>query len=368
MGTTPDGYLTQDELVAELRRCGYEDATARRVAAWRGHDLLPPFDRIGGGHGRSQGRERNSWLDGETVINQALWICELLPGYRSLDDLHTPLWMLGYPVPLEHVRRALGEPLDSITRMFMEVGSAGELEDLIGDAAYDYAREMARAGAKLFEVPQAVMEAALNLIFNEGYDLSDAPFEDGVSALEEFDRKTSEEQSAMLAARGVEPSETRRGGSLGNLFRYAPFIKECLSVPRLKQAVDESTEEDWLAVERDVDLLREMALIAHRMFRILFRDLDPKYDEPPASALRPLFTCGKLIVLADLSLRRRGYSEMINAYLPVAAAYVREKCDEKLEQDLAEISPAVASAVDSTVDMMIESFRSGEKTDGLAGG
>lgn len=365
MRATSNHSLTQDELVAELRRSGYADVTVRRVAAWRGNDLLPPFDRIGSGLGQHKGRERNSWSDRDTVVNQALWICDLLPHNRSLDDLHVPLWMLGYTVPAERVRRALREPLDSmIEAIKAEITSSGELEDVIGDTAYQGIKEMGRAGARLFQVPQEVMEAFLNLIFNEDYDLSDAPFEDGVAKLEEFERDTHDRYSATLAARGIELYETRSESGLGDFFKHAPLIKECLSVPRLKRALDESTEEDWLAVERDVGLLREMAVVISRLFGILLRDLDEKYKEPTGDALRPIFSVGKLLIWVDLSLRRCGYSEMVEFVLSTAAQAVREKCDEKLERELAEISPALASAFNTTADMIVEDFSTGKDAAG----
>jgi hypothetical protein len=43
------GSLTQDELLAELHRRGYDDVTERQIADWRRKELLPPFDVIGGG-------------------------------------------------------------------------------------------------------------------------------------------------------------------------------------------------------------------------------------------------------------------------------------------------------------------------------
>ncbi len=87
--------LTQDELVAELHDLGFSGVTARRVAAWRKHDLLPPFDRIGGGRGRSRGRESSAWMLGEAAS-----VHELLKIYKGFDDLYLPLLMLGYRVPL----------------------------------------------------------------------------------------------------------------------------------------------------------------------------------------------------------------------------------------------------------------------------
>ena len=58
------GALTQDELLAELHRRGYDDATERQIAEWSRKELLPSFDLIGGGRVRRRGSERSSWSDG----------------------------------------------------------------------------------------------------------------------------------------------------------------------------------------------------------------------------------------------------------------------------------------------------------------
>jgi hypothetical protein len=369
MRATPNTSLTQDELVAELHRRGYSDITTRRIADWRVHDLLPPFDMIGGGRGQRKGREQSRWTDRDSVINQAIWVCELLPSYRSLDELRVPLWMLGYPVPVDRVRQALREPLDSAMRPIeKEIASSGEMEDLIGDTAYDLAQKWGRMGVELFQIPQESMEAFINVLFNEDYDLSDAPFEEGERALQEYERRMHDQQAAALAAKGIQTDVPQRGSSLGDFFKRAPLIKEYFSLPKLKRAVEESTDDDWRAVERDVDLLREMALLAYRMFKILFRDLDPKFDTSPAGTLPPLFSCGKVLIWVDLSLRRHGYSELVDLSLAEAMRCLREKCDEKLERELAEISPVVASTINSAVEMIVDSFRPSEGANRQAGG
>lgn len=359
MRGTAKKSLTQDELVAELHGRGYADVTARRLADWRARDLLPHFDVVGGGQGRGRGRGRSSWSDGDLVINQAVWVYELAQIYGSLDDLLLPLWMLGYHVPRERVRRDLLEPLEALAQMIeSEAGSTGELEDLIDDAVYEAVREWSRAGAKLFEVPQPSMEAFFNILANPGYDLTDSPFEEGVKAMRDYERARTEEHRATLASKGLGPetSEGRRS-SAGEFFDGAPVIKEYFSLYPLKEAVEQSTAEDLLAVESDVDVLREMLLMMHRMWKIAARDLGPEFSASPERTLPPIFFCGRLIVLADLSLRRRGYSEHIDTYLPVALTWLREKCDEKLERELAEASKSVALAVNTAMEVVIESLQ-----------
>jgi len=362
MRDTRTNFLTQDDLVAELHSRDYSDITVRRVAAWRAHDLLPPFDRAGAGRGQRLGRERSSWADGDSIINQAMWICELSQSYESLDDLALPIWMLGYYVPLRRVRQALSEPLEQLTQAIEgEVNSSGELEDMIGDAAYEYAKKVAREGVKLLEMPQDSIEAFLNVFFNPAYNLSDAPFEDAVEALREHEREVLEEHVAALCTKGLEIDPTRQNDrDPGGIFKHAPLVKEYFSLYQLKCAVDECTDEDLRAVERDVDIMREAVLLLRKLFSILARDLGADFDMMLTRTLPLLFTIGKLIIWADLSLRRRGYSQIIDTSLPEALRLLREKCDENFEREIAEASQSVAFAVNTTIEVMAESFGQSE--------
>ena len=70
----------------------------------------------------------------------------------------------------------------------------------------------------------------------------------------------------------------------------------------------------------------------------------------------------------DLSLRRHCYSELVDLSLAEAMRCLREKCDEKLERELAVISPVVASTINSAVEMIVDSFRPSEGAYRQAGG
>jgi hypothetical protein len=148
-------FLTQDGLVAELHKLGYSDVTKRRVASWRANDLLPSFYMIGGGRGQRRGRESSAWAHREEVVNQAAWVYELLKIYKGVEDIHLPLWMLGFRIPLARVREALSRPLNSMVHSIeTEIGNKGELEDAIGQAAYEFTKDMQRANVALLQVPR----------------------------------------------------------------------------------------------------------------------------------------------------------------------------------------------------------------------
>lgn len=350
--------LTQEGLVAELHERGYHDVTVRRVADWRRKDLLPPFDARGGGRGQRRGRECSSWADGALVIDQAQWICELLQLDRSFEGLYLPLWMLGYPVPLARVRRALSEPLDAVVgSMEAEAGSSGELEDIIGDAAYSHAKEFESARVEVLQIPQDSLEAFLNVLLNQGYNLSDAAFEFGVEALQEYENATRQRHAAALAADGADDAYlSRQDDGVMSFFAHAPFIKEYLSLHQLKRAINECTDDDLRAVERDLGVLHEIAHLLRSMLTILTRDMPEDFRRPAAELLPAIFFAGRILIWADLSLRNKGFAEVIEFYLPEALRKFREEFNEKLERELSEASKAFAEAMEKSVEIMTNSY------------
>ena len=365
------GSLTQDELFAELHKRGYDDVSERQLADWRRKELLPPFDVIGGGQGRGRGRERSSWSNGRLVFNQALWVRELLQIYGSVERVRLPLWVLGYPVPLRHVREVLGDPLNEIAAGIAEAieneaRASGEIEDLIEEAAYQNVEEMRRAGAEALLMPQHTLEAFLNVFFNQGYDLADGAFELGAEELREYERAMRERCGATLAAEGLGDVDlARHDSSLMDFFDRAPFIKQYFSLHQLKLAVDECTDDDLRAVQRDLCSLRGMALLVRKIITIITSEIPAEYKPARADLLRPILSVGGLLVLADLSLRRHGFAQAIDYLLPVALREFRQGFTEEVERELVEVSKVVPEAIETyghmIVNCLMKEFQVGQQ-------
>lgn len=354
--------LTQDELLAKLHRHGYDDVTERQIADWRRKEMLPPFDVIGSGRGRSRGREQSSWSNGRSVFNQTLWVRELLQIYGSVERVRMPLWVLGYPVPLERVREVLGGPLNEMAEGIAEAieneaRASGEIEDLIEEATSQNVEEMRRAGAEALLMPQHSLEALLNVFFNQGYDLTDGAFELGAEELKKYEGAMQQRCAAALAAEGLGDVDlTRQDSSLMSLFDRAPFIKQYFSLHQLKLAVDECTDDDLRAVQRDLCCLRGMALLVRKMITIITSELPAKYMPARADILRPILSVGGLLVLADLSLRRNGFAHAIDYLLPAALKQFRQGFTEEVERELVEVSKVVPEAIETYAPMIVNIF------------
>lgn len=355
------GTLTQDDLVAELQRRGYNDVTVRQVANWRRKELLPAFDVIGHGRGQRRGRSRSSWSNGEAVLNQVLWVRELLQIYGSIESIRLPLWVLGYPIPFERVREALGGPLNQIVDDFTdaienESRASGEIEDIIEGATYNQVEEMRRAGAEMLLMPQHSLEALLNVFMNQGYDLTDGAFELGVEELKEYE-SAMRQRHAALAAEGLSGAYLiRQDGGLGSLFDRAPFIKQYFSLHQLKLAVDECADGDLRAIQRDLYLLREMALLVRNIITIFTREIPAEYKPEEADILRPILSAGKLLILADLSLRRNGFAQVIDCYLPEVLREFQKWFTEEVERELVEVSKIVPDVIETYVPIIVNNL------------
>lgn len=363
--------LTQDELLAKLHRHGFDDVTERQIADWRRKELLPPFDVIGGGRGRSRGREQSSWSNGRLVFNQTVWVRELLQIYGSVERVRLPLWVLGYPVPLERMREVLGGPLNEMAEGLAgaienEARASGEIEDLIGEAVSQNVEEMRRAGVEALLMPQHSLEALLNVFFNQGYDLTDGGFELGAEELKEYESAMQQRCAAALAAEGLGDVDlARQDSSMTSFFDRAPFIKQYFSLHQLKLAVDGCTDDDLRAVQRDLCCLRGMALLVRKIITIVTSELPVKYMPKRADVLRSILSVGGLLVLADLSLRRNGFAHAIDHLLPIALQQFRQGFTEEVERELVEVSKVVPEAIETyapkVVNILVQEFGRGRQ-------
>jgi hypothetical protein len=353
--------LTQDGLIVELHKQDYNEITKRRIIDWRENDLLPPFDLVGGGRGKGSGRKCNSWSDGQRVIRQALWVWKLLQIYRGFDNLYLPLWMLGCEIPIWRVREALSEPLHKITGAIeADASMPGEFEDIIDDAAYEYSLGMELTEPESLRIPKEALEALINIFFNPEYNLNDYPFERGAETLKEWEHKFHHRNASAEMNKGIDTIPSTQNESANNLFDHAAFFKEYLSVHQFKMAVDECANDDLLCVEHDLRIVREMAFSIHKMILILAQDLPAEFKEMPglevvsAKFMAVIFAVGRLIVLADLSLRRNGFAEVIDRHMPEVLFWFRQEVNERLEIQLAEVSPKFAIAMKTNFERMKE--------------
>jgi hypothetical protein len=66
--------LTENELILELEKTGFEGVSKRAVSDWRREGLLPDFDISGRGRGKGLGRMESVWEHPTLIIEQVKWL------------------------------------------------------------------------------------------------------------------------------------------------------------------------------------------------------------------------------------------------------------------------------------------------------
>jgi hypothetical protein len=72
-------------------------------------------------------------------------VSDLIRVYGRMESAYLPLWMLGYPIPLKRVRKALRQPtadLNQVIRKEMKGKGDLDIEDVIDDALYKGKRKI----------------------------------------------------------------------------------------------------------------------------------------------------------------------------------------------------------------------------------
>jgi hypothetical protein len=349
--------ITQKQLIDELYKRGLVDINERRIVDWRQKGLLPSFDVTGGSNGKSHGRRCSSWSDGEFIITQALWIRWLLSIYGDSRRIYLPLMLIGGSVRLSDIRSALTEPLqNSIDSINAEVEAQGDLEDAIGDSAFDFIRKSRKSDTGSLQLPQETLEAFMNVLLNGDYNLEDVPFEEGVQGFQNWRQEfhqTLVSNLSNVSATNSTPAKGQTDG-LDFLFSNASFFKEYLSVPALKTAVDECSDDDMLVVIRDIHRLQKVALSISSMLGLLMKDMPEDFRRSWPRILPAIFKLGTWIVLADLSLRRNGFSQIIDQFLDQFMSNLIKELNEKLKIEVSNASQLFAAAFEAITQEVIK--------------
>lgn len=336
--------LTRSQLIVELQKLGY-DITERRIIDWQEKDLLPAFDVVGAGLGR-RGRKRSSWFEGERIIEQALWVYKLLKALRNAENLYVPLWMLGYKVPYSRLRKALSEPLRAgVLSINAEASTLGHLQDLIDDTAFAASSQMRTASTEILQIPQEWLEWCTSLFFVQGYPVDDVPLQYGASALQPWQSAVAAELGTAL---GWLPENSapivKEGGDSPALIDYGCFFQRYFSLSQLNSAVEECTDTDLQAVQRDAQALVQIVRLLWRMLSSLILEMPAELQLAEEKVLFHAFTVGRMLIWADISLRQEGFGEVIDYCLNILLTELRQDIDEA-EQQLADASQNFATTM-----------------------
>lgn len=353
---TSNEILTDESLAKQLAQNTAEKVSARIVGEWRRAGLLPPFDAQGGGLGRGKGRGKSGWNEVEQVISQGLRILDLRKVY-TLSELYFPLWVEGFPVSNEYVHEALCNPIEWLLEDLEEM--AGDLapkvdrsdrlvEDVIDDAVitldplYKILRSIGGTA-----VPQIAVGAGLNVLLNESYSVDSPEFTEGVHRYDRWKHKVEK----VIPVQKSDDSVNESGDLIDFIFKNALFVKQNLSAHSIKEALDNCTDDTLDSVQLDLVSLREVVDVFREYVQILFQDVSEEFKpESLEDALPQLYDLARLIAWIDISMRQKGYGDLIDSLRSYIRYKIKSDFTPEVLDELAKFSPEFAKSIEEVAN------------------
>jgi hypothetical protein len=355
--------LTENELVSELKDLGFEGVSKRTVARWRSEDLLPDFDVQGRGLGKAQGRAESAWTTPDLIIKQASWIQRMKSIGINSEDFHLYLWMLDFNIAPEIVRESLHDPLTAHLEMLeKEVKELHPrcdrtdhlVEDVISEAVLNMVFDIQRNFRSL-DIPPEAFEAILNVFLNPEYDLMDYDFAQSFEAVEELEVMVSRFGDEVFGEdAGKTQKDNKQVNFLLGFLNNAEFFQETLSLRQLEKAVRECSDEVLAEVRADMRVCVKILMSLVHTFKSFLVYFQPKDEPLPVDDrfLPVLFNLGELIVLADISLRNKGYAEKINAARGHILEKIEEHFNEEVRKQFEEAAPVLGREFSQAFEMI----------------
>lgn len=312
--------LSKEELVEVLHDRGYVDVTLRQVTNWRSRELLPPFDLEGASLGRAQGKSKSRWSNPEIIIEQSVWIIELLNLFGDYRHVYVPLWLLGYPVYFRRVRDALSESLErTIASVQRDCTPDKNLEDVLSESASIFAAKLEKENSALLHIPVDALDLILNIFMNPDYDFTD---QGAFQAIQLWQEQCHRLQASSSKS-GMQPGTA---DSIESLFGLASTVKRYLSITEIRRCVVEANYDDLRVVDRDITKLRHMWLM---FSKLLAKELPADLYLPKDLVLRIVLGMGRIAIYLDIALRSNGEGNRIDSLLSHGLAMFERVMGEK---------------------------------------
>ncbi|MDQ3692166.1 MAG: hypothetical protein M3464_00865 [Chloroflexota bacterium] len=270
-------HYSPETLISEMEKLGYL-VTKRRLLDWVQKGLLPHPRARGRGRGRGKVYE---WTAPD-VLHRAVDVYDLLAWHRRTSDLFLPLWVLGYEVPLTEVRAGLRQVIEGLDAgLDATIPRFGDRSDLVSDLLVT-AQQQVQQDA----LPTPVLVAFLHAVVNP-----DA----------KHWARIVDDLKAALAANDGEPLGWPDVGGTTDLLS---FVREQLSVPRLRGIIAATSDAELAQVHHD---LRRVAQLARAVAHV-------GLDSDARLMTRVFVWIGIWGVMLDLALRHAGRSAMVDRW------------------------------------------------------
>jgi hypothetical protein len=360
--------LTENGLVLELDKLGVGGVSKRKLAEWRKEALLPDFDAFGRGLGKGQGKTESVWAQPDLVIEQAKWIQRMRAVGILHEKFHLNLWILDYSIHPEDVRDTLLEPLEAHIEMLefeakrlqekwqLNERTDGILEDVINDGATAVFSNMEKTPVKPLAIPQEALEILVNILLNPSFNINLSDLEVTFSELEDWSEVTHKFGSELFKGVGEEVENDKKHiESFVFLLQNAAFIQHHFSLHQVEKAVRECTHKDLAEVQADLRILTKIVMIFAQTIGTILPHIKPLAEDSSYNAdefLPMLFEFAEYFILADISLRRNGYSQFINQIRGKVLDKIEREFNEKMREDFERAAPVIGQSLSHTIELV----------------
>nr|BAL53910.1 hypothetical protein HGMM_F11C09C18 [uncultured prokaryote] len=291
--------LDTEGLIAELNAHGYH-LNRWRVMDWIRKGLLPHPTR----HGRGRGHGVVFvWEDGERTFKQALRVAQALAWNRRLSNAIVPLWVMGYDMPLDRVRKTLLEWYDVPATLHKIQARYAQPRDELADAISHMAVRGQQAGFLRW--------------------------------LKESDTHTREEAAEVLLSVFHRPKYRPIAVLLKRIARATGFEPDTLktllpylSRPTLAQALAQADDSDYLWAR---DVLHQCIELAQRVDPERWQTLKTTFEDGPHLLFNLAANAGAWAIPVLVKLRLDGHAALVEELLAYFWEELRERSRHKLE-------------------------------------
>jgi|ERR1041384_733401 hypothetical protein len=289
--------VTEQNLIDEFDKRDIP-VNKRVLTDWRAKSYLPPLRVKGLGRGMGT---TYFWSDAK-VIERALLVDEALNSRYRGPKVLMILWLFGYDISLTSIRDHLLTGLSKVARL---TRGTSEDREAIEEHIYDLTEKYYQLASKYpqLELPQdkpaTVMEMILNIFANPAYDLSDTPFQEGITDSIQSER----DGRSVPTSTSILPEAER----IRNVALKWRFVHEHFSLSHMQDALAKATDEKLRQVQKDVTTL----------FEFLGQQFAGKLEleELRDWRVQAAYSVGMLLTVIDLTLRHQGFGHFIDSGL-----------------------------------------------------
>jgi hypothetical protein len=360
-------HLTESGLILELEKAGIKGISKRLIGDWRRDGLLPNFDFNGRGLGKGLGRSESSWEYSKVIIEQAKWIYRMRSVGISFADLRLNLWILGFPIHPEDVKEAFLKPLVEQVNILEAAAHKlqqkcdrfdGIIEDVINDEVTEVVSNLISNTPEQLAMPSEVLEVIANLFLNPTYNLDEYNFSESFQALETWKEKIQAFNLEIFEDTDYNHENSHNTIQiLYDFLNNANFIQQYFSVYTLEKAVRECKVEDLLEVQKDLCAIFRTFMSFVRAMKAIAPHIRVSSDSSATDGILPvLFYFAERLVLADISLRSSGFSEVINYFRENVLSQIESEMDKVFSEEIQSSAPAIGETLSQSFELIERKF------------